>query len=128
MQHAGDVGAIAAGRGALSSLRIEKGYRAWGADMSREDTPFEAGLSFAAAKNGDHIGVAAAAQRPVRRRLRTLALEDAGTVPTAGQPVRHSGRTVGYVTSAEYGWSVGHPVAYAWLPPDLEAEIGRAHV
>ncbi len=116
MSQASQVGAIPAGRSALTSLRLEKGYRAWGSDMSREDTPASAGLDFAVRSDGDHLGLATAASKVSTRRLRTLSLTDIEIVPTAGQPISIDGKTVGYVTSAEFGWSVGHPVALGWLP------------
>ena len=52
MEQATKVGAVPAGRSALTSLRLEKGYRAWGSDMSREDTPTSAGLEFAVYQTG----------------------------------------------------------------------------
>lgn len=119
MQEASRVGAAPAGRSALTSLRLEKGYRAWGSDMSREDTPASAGLDFAVRQDGEHLGLTAASARTSTRRLRTLSLSDIEIVPTAGQPVSVHGKTVGYVTSAEFGWSVGHPVALGWLPADI---------
>lgn len=122
LDRANQVGAIAAGRGALTSLRIEKGYRAWGTDMSREDLPREAGLAFAVAQNGDHIGLASS-NRSDRRNLRTLKLENVGIIPTISQPVRSQNKIVGYITSCEFGWSVGHPVAYAWLLPDAGSQV-----
>ena len=119
MQQANQVGAVPAGRSALTSLRLEKGYRAWGSDMSREDTPTSAGLDFAVRTDGEHLGLAASAARTANRRLRTLSLTDIETVPTVGQPISMQGKTVGYVTSAEFGWSVGHPVALGWLPAEV---------
>ena len=119
MQQANRVGAVPAGRSALTSLRLEKGYRAWGSDMSREDTPTCAGLDFAVRTDGEHLGLAAASARATTRRLRTLSLSDIETVPTIGQPIFMSGKNVGYVTSAEFGWSVGHPVALGWLPVEM---------
>ena len=122
VKRAKEVDAIPAGRGALTSLRIEKGYRAWGTDMSREDFPCEAGLNFAIAQSGNHIGLANT-NSAQRRTLRTLKLENCGIIPTVGQPVRSNGHTVGYITSCEYGWSVGHPVAYAWLSPTAGSDV-----
>jgi glycine cleavage system aminomethyltransferase T len=52
-----------------------------------------------------------------------LSLTDIETVPTIGQPIFMSGKNVGYITSAEFGWSVGHPVALAWLP--IETKEGE---
>lgn len=119
MKQANRVGAVPVGRSALTSLRLEKGYRAWGSDMSREDTPTSAGLDFATRTDGEHLGLATASARAATRRLRTLSLTDIETVPTIGQPLYLSGKNVGYVTSAEFGWSVGHPVALGWLPSNI---------
>lgn len=128
MEQANGVGAVPAGRSALTSLRLEKGYRAWGSDMSREDTPTSAGLDFAVRADGDHLGLAAASASAATRRLRTLSLTDIETVPTNGQPVYLAGKNIGYVTSAEFGWSVGHPVALGWLPVGInEGEAVQIH-
>ena len=117
MQQANRVGAVPAGRSALTSLRLEKGYRAWGSDMSREDTPTSAGLEFAVRSDGEHLGLSAA-NRETGRRLRTLQLREVDLVPTAGQPLFIAGKNAGYITSAEFGWSLGFPVALGWLPAD----------
>jgi glycine cleavage system aminomethyltransferase T len=90
--------------------------------MSREDTPLSAGLEFAVRADGDHIGLNAATS-PATRRLRTLQLTEIDLVPTAGQPVFIGNQNLGYVTSAEFGWSVGAPVALAWLP--IETKEGE---
>jgi len=119
MHQADRVGAVPVGRSALTSLRLEKGYRAWGSDMSREDTPTSAGLDFAVRTDGEHLGLAESSARSTNRRLRTLSLTDIEIVPTAGQPISMQGKTVGYITSAEFGWSVGHPVALGWLPAEV---------
>ncbi len=50
-------GLVAGGYKAIDSLRLEKGYRVWGADITPEDTPFEAGLGFAVKLDkGDFVG------------------------------------------------------------------------
>jgi glycine cleavage system aminomethyltransferase T len=126
MRQANRVGAVPAGRSALTSLRLEKGYRAWGSDMSREDTPSSTGLEFAVRNDGEHLGLAAAAAsaRTVTRRLRTLKLLEVDVVPTPGQPLFIAGKNVGYISSAEFGWSLGYPVALGWLPAQIaEGEI-----
>ena len=46
-------------------------------------------------------------------------MDDVTSVPTAAQPVLRGGRAIGNITSAEFGWSVGAPLAYAWLPTDV---------
>jgi dimethylglycine oxidase len=123
------LGVIAGGRGAFSGLRLEKGYRMWGTDMSTEHDPYEAGLDFAVKSDkGDFVGREALLERKEegpRRRLSCLLLDDPGVVLMGSEPVYHDGGAVGYVTSAAYGYSVGKSIAYAWLPPEL-AETGIA--
>ncbi|MGW5018627.1 GcvT family protein [Streptomyces cacaoi] len=112
------LGVVAAGRSAFNSLRLEKGYRAWGADMTADDTPEEAGVGFAVRPaKGDFVGRAALAARgaPLRR-LGCLTLDDPATVVLGGEPVWVDGAVGGHVTSASFGYSVGRCVAYAWLP------------
>ncbi|MEU9861162.1 FAD-dependent oxidoreductase [Streptomyces sp. NPDC047971] len=112
-------GVIAAGRSAFNSLRLEKGYRSWGHDMTAEHTPDEAGVGFAVRMDkGDFVGRSALerAGEP-RRRLTPLLLDDPAAVVLGKEPVYLDGRPAGYVTSAAYGYTLGRCVAYAWLPP-----------
>ena len=113
-------GVVAAGRSAFNSLRLEKGYRAWGVDMTTEHDPYEAGLGFAVRMDkGDFVGRAAIEGRSAqtaRRRLTCLTLDDPAAVVMGREPVFVAGTRAGYVTSASYGYSVGRTVAYAWLP------------
>ncbi|MFJ7999392.1 FAD-dependent oxidoreductase [Streptomyces sp. NPDC096310] len=115
-----DLGVIAAGRGAFDSLRLEKGYRAWGRDMTTEHDPYEAGLGFAVRMDkGDFTGRDALADRAAQapgRRLVCLTLDDPAAVVLGKEPVYVDGSALGYVTSAGYGYTVGRTVAYAWLP------------
>ncbi|WP_069883975.1 GcvT family protein [Streptomyces luteocolor] len=118
-------GVIAAGRSAFNSLRLEKGYRAWGHDMTTEHTPEEAGVGFAVRMNkGDFVGRSAleAAGEPARK-LTPLLLDDPAAVVLGKEPVYVDGSPAGYVTSASYGYTLGRCVAYAWLPP-LESGTG----
>ena len=123
MKQAKKFDAIPAGRGALTSLRLEKGYRAWGTDVSREDSAVEAGLDFAVRTNdGDHIG--AQFERTPKRRLKTFKVLGNEVVPTVSQPILRSGKPVGYVTSAEFGWTINAPIALGWVPNDVsEGEL-----
>jgi dimethylglycine oxidase len=118
-------GVIAAGRSAFNSLRLEKGYRSWGADMTTEHDPYEAGLGFAVRMDsGDFIGRAAIegrSEQTARRRLTCLTLDDPGAVVMGKEPVFVDGQPVGYVTSASFGYTVGRTVAYAWLPARASA-------
>lgn len=112
-------GLIPVGRGAIDAMRLEKGYRAWGRDMSAVDTPLEAGLAWAVDLSLDFVGRDALERRPVTRRLRTITLDDPGRVVLGGEGVFDGRAAVGAVTSAGYGASVGRGVALAWLPPQL---------
>jgi glycine cleavage system aminomethyltransferase T/glycine/D-amino acid oxidase-like deaminating enzyme len=125
-----DHGIIAAGRGAFTSLRLEKGYRSFGADMTWDHLPAEAGLDFAVRMDkADFIGKAAlekAAANPnggPARRLVCLTVDRDDQVVMGKEPVLSDGRCVGYVTSAGYGYTVGRGIAYAWLPSEL-SDIG----
>ncbi|GAB2747821.1 GcvT family protein [Amycolatopsis magusensis] len=113
------LGVIAAGRAAFNSLRLEKGYRAWGTDMTTEHTPEEAGLAFAIHKNKtNYVGHQALADaEPPTRRLTCLTIDDGQSMVLGHEPVFLNGKAVGYVTSAAYGHTIQKPIAYAWLPP-----------
>jgi glycine cleavage system aminomethyltransferase T/glycine/D-amino acid oxidase-like deaminating enzyme len=111
-------GLAAGGYKAIDSLRLEKGYRVWGSDITPEDTPFEAGLGFAVkVDKGDFIGRDAllAAAEPSRR-LACLVLDDPRSVALGSEPVRVDGEIVGRVTSGGYGYTVERSIAYAYLP------------
>ncbi|MHA5053546.1 GcvT family protein [Streptomyces sp. SD15] len=113
-------GVIAAGRSAFNSLRLEKGYRAWGVDMTDEHSPFEAGVGFAVRMDKDgFVGQEAlqglAGTEPTRR-LTPLLLDDPAAVVLGKEPVYVDGAPAGYVTSASYGYTLGRCIAYAWLP------------
>jgi glycine cleavage system aminomethyltransferase T/glycine/D-amino acid oxidase-like deaminating enzyme len=117
-------GLIAAGRAAFNSLRLEKGYRAFGTDMTFEHDPWEAGLGFAVRLGKPQFEGRAAVMRrrdDVRRRLTCLTLDG---VVMGKEPVYDGDRCVGYVTSAAYGYTIGKGIAYAWLPAEL-AEPGQ---
>ncbi len=116
-----DHGLIAAGRGALGTLRLEKGYRAWGAELSPEHGPVESGLGFAVRKDdSDFVGRTGDAERAgaATRRLRCLVIDDE-QVAMGSEPVIVGDESVGYVTSAGWGASVGESIAYAWVDDRL---------
>ncbi|KUL20998.1 GcvT family protein [Streptomyces regalis] len=120
-----ELGVIAAGRSAFNSLRLEKGYRSWGHDMTTEHNPYEAGLGFAVRRNKEHFTGKAALEgisdETVTRRLTPLVVQDKQSVVMGHEPVYVDGRPVGYVTSAAYGYTIDAPLAYAWLPAEHAA-------
>ncbi|WP_422747290.1 GcvT family protein [Mycobacterium sp. WMMD1722] len=113
-------GVVAAGRIAFNSLRLEKGYRSWGADMTTEHRPDAAGLGFAVRMDkGDFVGRAALehASAPAKT-LRSIVFDEPAAVALGKEPVFCAGDCAGYVTSAGYSATVGRTIAYAWLPTD----------
>ena len=123
-------GMVAAGYRAIDSMRLEKGYLVWGADITPDETPYEAGLGFAVKldKEGGFIGrealVEAKEQGPGKR-LVTILLEDPRSVALGNEPVRIGGEICGRVTTGGYGYTVERSIAYAYVPPD-QAEPGNA--
>lgn len=114
-------GIIAAGRSAFNSLRLEKGFRSWGADMTTEHNPYEAGVDFAVKvdKKGAFIGQSAVrelSKGPLSRKLRCLTVDDGKSMVLGKEPVFVNGKSEGYVTSSAFGFTVGKPIAYAYLP------------
>lgn len=118
-------GLVAAGRSAFNLLRLEKGYRIWGTDMTTDHDPYEAGIGFAvrADKKQDYIGKAALERRSNKkmstRRLRCLTVDDGRSVVLGKEPVYHNSKHVGYVTSAAFSYTVRKPIAYAWVPSSV---------
>jgi 4-methylaminobutanoate oxidase (formaldehyde-forming) len=116
-------GLVAGGYRAIDALRLEKGYRAWAADITPDETPFEAGLDFCVRDDKAFIGSDAIRAQP-QRRLRCLVLEDPRSVALGNEPVRIDEQIRGRVTSGGYGYTVRQSIAYAYLPADVE--IGTA--
>jgi glycine cleavage system aminomethyltransferase T/glycine/D-amino acid oxidase-like deaminating enzyme len=115
-----DKGLVAGGYKAVESLRLEKGYRAWGSDISPESDPFQAGLGFCVKLDkGEFIGRDALLKKresPADTRLACLVLEDPRSVALGSEPVRMSGKVAGRVTSGGYGYAVKKSIAYAYVP------------
>jgi glycine cleavage system aminomethyltransferase T/glycine/D-amino acid oxidase-like deaminating enzyme len=113
----GGHGLVAGGYKAIDSLRLEKGYRVWGTDITADDTPNEAGLGFAVKLDKEFLGreALAAAGEP-ERRLACVTLADPRAVALGSEPVRAGDNLVGRVTSGGYGYTVGRSIAYAYLP------------
>ena len=123
-------GMIPGGYRAIESLRLEKGYRVWGSDVTTTDSPFEAGLGFAVKMDkGEFVGREALelAGEPTRR-LACLVLDDPRSIVLGSEPVRCEGRAVGRVTSGGYGYSLASSIAYAYLPTALVAPGTRVSI
>lgn len=113
-------GARLAGDHAMESLRLEKGFRAWGPDIGTHDTPLEAGLKFATKLDSgiDFIGrTALLAQRKtgVKQRLLTFVFEDPEAYSLRQEPIYRNGVHCGHTTSAAFGHTIGRGVALGWV-------------
>ena len=126
------LGLVAAGGGAFDSLRLEKGYRLWGNDIHTEYNPYEAGLDFAVRLDkGDFIGRSAliqAREEGVSRSLSCLVFDDPGHVVMGKEPILDGDERIGYVTSANFGYTVGKSIAYGYLPPDRSGVGSRLEI
>ena len=115
-------GAVVAGTTAQDSLRLEKGYRLWGADIHTEYNPIQAGLGFAVDMDkGEFIGRDALVKiraGGVERRLRCITLDDPARVVMGKEPIWLNDRIAGYVTSAGFGYSVETGIALGYLPTE----------
>lgn len=120
MEAGADLGLADAGYYAIEALRIEKGYRAWGRELSPDYTPYEAGLGFAVKLDkGDFVGRAALLEQrksPPRRRCVSLVARDPDApMAHGGELVLSDGEPVGEITSAAYGAAVGRIVMLGYL-------------
>ena len=116
-----DAGARPFGYHALNSLRVEKGYRSWGHDISSGDSPVEAGLGFAVGWSkhefiGREAAIVARTAGPSRR-LVQFALDDPEPLLFHGEPIIRDGECVGHLTSSVYGHTIGASSAWATSTP-----------
>jgi 4-methylaminobutanoate oxidase (formaldehyde-forming) len=113
---------VAAGYKAIDTLRLEKAYRYWSGDISPDYTPFEAGIGFAVKldKKSDFIGKEALLKQKkegLKRKLCCMTLADSRTIALGKEPIRTpDGKTISWVASGGFGYSVGKSMAYAYLP------------
>jgi 4-methylaminobutanoate oxidase (formaldehyde-forming) len=109
-----------AGYRAIETLRLEKGYRAWGADIGPDHTPVEAGLAWACKmKSGvDFIGrdaVAAQLAGGVKKRLAGFTVDDPSVILLGRETIYRNGERVGWLSSGGFGHTVGKPVGYGFV-------------
>ncbi len=105
---------------ALESLRLEKAYRAWGSDITPNDTPFEAGLGWAVKlkSNIDFLGrdaLAAKAGQPLTKRLCGFTVDDASVVLLGRETILRNGVAVGYLSSGGFGYTVGKNIGLGYV-------------
>jgi 4-methylaminobutanoate oxidase (formaldehyde-forming) len=118
-----DLGLVDVGYYAVDSLRIEKGFRAWGRELTPDINPYEAGLGFAVKLDkGDFLGrdaLVAARAAPRRKRLVSLVgHRPNGQMAWGGEAILADGKPVGEITSAAFGASLDGIVALGWAESD----------
>jgi 4-methylaminobutanoate oxidase (formaldehyde-forming) len=112
------LGVVNAGHYAINSLRLEKGYRAWGAELSPDDSPLEAGLGFAIDWTKPFIGREALLkqkQATLKRQLVIFVLNQPEPMLWGSEPIYRDGQPVGYTTSGSYGHTVGGAIAMGYV-------------
>ena len=111
-------GAEACGYRAIESLRLEKGYLAWGTEINTETTPYEAGLGFAVSQKKDKFigkGELLTHSNPTRS-LVVITFEDLKRVPLGNEPIRCNGEIIGRMKSGGQGYTIAQGIGYAYLP------------
>ena len=130
MEAGKEFGIVNAGYRAIESLRLEKGYRAWGADITADTTPFEAGLGWAVKlKSGtEFIGrdaLAAKQKQPLEKRLACFTIDDPDVVLLGRETIFRNGEIVGWLTSGGWGYTVQKNIGYGYVrnPDGVDSEF-----
>ena len=116
-------GVVNAGYRAIESLRLEKGYRVWAADLTPTDTPLEAGLGWAVKLKKDipfqgREALEAQKRKGIERRLVCLTVEDPDAVLLGRETIYRDGERVGWLTSAGWGHTVARDIGYGYVRRD----------
>ncbi|HET6626698.1 MAG TPA: FAD-dependent oxidoreductase [Nocardioidaceae bacterium] len=131
LREGGAVGVVPAGYYAIESMRLEKGYRAFGRELTPDYSPVEAGLLFACKLRTD-IGflgreaVEKAKAAGPRRRLVSFVVSDPSAMLWGGELLLRAGRAVGQVTSAAWGEAMGACVGLAYVADPDSSVVSRA--
>ena len=121
-------GIMNAGYRAIESLRLEKGYRAWAADITPNDTPFEAGLGWAVKLESgiDFLGRKALVEgrsQALKRRLVGFTVDDPDVVLLGRETIFRNGERVGWLTSAGWGHTIEKGIGYGYLRDDSGIDL-----
>jgi 4-methylaminobutanoate oxidase (formaldehyde-forming) len=120
MDAGGKHGIANAGYRAIESLRLEKGYRVWSADITPGDSPFEAGLGWAVKLNKEtpflgRDAAAAARGTPPAKRLACFTVDDPAAVLLGRETIYRNGEPAGWLTSGGWGYTVGKNIGYGYV-------------
>ncbi|MCO4826503.1 MAG: aminomethyltransferase family protein, partial [Amylibacter sp.] len=114
------------GARAVESMRLEKGYRHWKADLITEFNPFESDLSRFVKMDKEFIGKAALEKMQAngpRQKFVTLTIDCTHAPAHPGASVVKDGKVVGTIASADWGHRVGKNIAMAFVDPDVSDGI-----
>ncbi len=126
-----EFGIVNAGYRAIESLRLEKGYRAWGSDVTPDHTPLEAGLGRAVKLNSnvDFIGRDALRQQNkngINKMLTCFTVDDPEVILIGRETIYRNGERVGWLSSAGYGYTVAKNIGYGYVRN--ETGVNQEHV
>jgi 4-methylaminobutanoate oxidase (formaldehyde-forming) len=121
-------GMVNAGYRAIESLRLEKGYRAWGADIGPDHTPLEAGLGWALKlRTGQSFlgreAMIAQQRDGVLKRLACFTSDDADVVLLGRETIYRNGSPVGWLTSAGYGYTIGKSIGFGYVRDQAGVDV-----
>ncbi|MEJ7636067.1 FAD-dependent oxidoreductase [Aeromicrobium sp.] len=128
-----DLGLVDAGYYAIEAMRLEKGYRAFGRELTPEVDPVEAGLSFTCKLGTDVDFLGRKAVEKVKaagpsRRLVSFALDDPDVMVWGGELLIRDGVAAGQVTSGSWGATLGTGVGLAWVQAPVGGKVDAAYV
>ena len=113
-------GIVNAGYRAIETLRLEKGYRAWGADIGPDHNPFEAGLGWAVKlkSNTPFLGrdaLLAQKELQLRKMLCGFTVDDPQVVLLGRETIYRNGERVGWLSSGGYGHTIECGIGYGYV-------------
>ena len=114
------LGLVNAGYRAIETLRLEKGYRAWGSDIGPDHTPVEAGLAWACKmKSGvpflGRDALAAQLEGGVKKRLAGFTVDSPDVILLGRETIYRDGVRVGWLSSGGFGHTLGKPIGYGYV-------------
>jgi 4-methylaminobutanoate oxidase (formaldehyde-forming) len=120
MQAGAGLGIVNAGYRAIETLRLEKGYRAWGADIGPDHTPLEAGLGWAVKFKSPTPFLGREAllkqrQSPLRKQLCGFTVDDPDVFLLGRETIYRDGERVGWLSSGGYGHTLKQGIGYGYV-------------
>jgi len=114
------LGLVDAGYRAIETLRLEKGYRAWGSDIGPDHSPLMAGLGWAVKLRGDtpfqgRAAIERATTEKLPRMLAGFTTDDPQAVLLGRETIYRDGVAVGWLSSGGFGYTIGKPIGYGYV-------------